>query len=85
MKRKIKLTEATLRRIVERVTKEQLKEDANKELIKLFAELKKDPENQELLDKIKELTKKACMDKNLTTHGADTYNTPTTATTETTA
>ena len=33
----IKLTEATLRRIVERVAKEQLKEDANKELIKLFA------------------------------------------------
>ena len=85
MKRKIKLTEATLRRIVERVTKEQLKEDANKELIKLFAELKKDPENQELKDKIKELTKTVGLDKSLTTKGAEEINTPTTATTETTA
>jgi|TARA_R110001599_G_scaffold4457_2_gene23099 hypothetical protein len=81
MKRKIKLTEATLRRIVERVTKEQLKEDANKELIKLFVELKKDPENQELKDKIKELTKTVGLSKSLTKKGADEINTPTTGTT----
>jgi len=81
MKRKIKLTEATLRRIVERVTKEQLKEDSNKELVKLFVELKKDPENQELKDKIKELTNTVGLNKSLTKKGADEINTPTTGTT----
>ena len=56
--KKIKLTEATLQRIVERVIKEQEKETENKELMTLFAELKKDPNNQEVKDKIAELTKK---------------------------
>tara|TARA_Y100000034_G_C6871743_1_gene398099 strand:- start:947 stop:1195 length:249 start_codon:yes stop_codon:yes gene_type:complete len=80
MKKKIKLTEATLTRIVERVTKEQLKEDANKELVRLFAELKKDPDNPELNDKIKELTKTVGLDKSLTTKGAEEINKPTTGT-----
>ena len=56
--KKIKLTEATLTRIVERVIMEEAKEAENKELMSLFAELKKDPDNQELKDKIGELTKK---------------------------
>ena len=58
MKKKIKLTESTLKRIVERVVLEQEKEAENKELITLFGELKKDPDNQEIKDKIAELTKK---------------------------
>jgi thioredoxin reductase len=56
--KKIKLTESTLKRIVERVVMEQKKEEENKELITLFTELKKDPNNQPLKDKIAELTKK---------------------------
>lgn len=56
--KKIKLTEATLKRIVERVITEQEKETENKELMTLFAELKKDPDNKEIKDKIAELTKK---------------------------
>ena len=55
--KKIKLTEETLVRIVDRVIKEQEKESKNKELMILFGELKKDPDNQELKDKIAELTK----------------------------
>jgi len=55
--KKIKLTEDTLVRIVDRVIKEQEKESKNKELMNIFAELKKDPDNQELLDKAAELTK----------------------------
>ena len=56
--KKIKLTEATLTRIVERVIKEQEKEVENKELMIAFAELKKDPDNKELKHKVSELTKK---------------------------
>jgi len=55
--KKIKLTEATLTRIVERVIKEQEKEVENKELMGLIGQLKKDPENEELKTKIAELTK----------------------------
>ena len=55
--KKIKLTEDTLVRIVDRVIKEQEKETKNKELMSLFGELKKDPDNQELKDKVAELTK----------------------------
>ena len=47
MKKKIKLTEETLNRIVERVVLEQEKEAENKELMNLFGELKKDPDNQD--------------------------------------
>jgi len=56
--KKIKLTEATLTRIVGRVIKEQEKEAENKELMSVFDELKKDPDNQELKDKASELTEK---------------------------
>ena len=56
--KKIKLTESTLTRIVERVITEEAKEAENKELMSLFAELKKDPDNQELKDEVAELTKK---------------------------
>ena len=41
MKKKIKLTEATLTRIVERVVLEQEKEDANKQLMMLFQKKRK--------------------------------------------
>ena len=41
MKKKIKLTEATLTRIVERVVLEQEKEDANKQLMMLFQQKSK--------------------------------------------
>jgi len=41
MKNKIKLTEETLNRIVERVILEQEKEDANKQLMMLFQKKKK--------------------------------------------
>ena len=51
--KKIKLTEATLKRIVERVVLEQEKENANKELAILFQRKKKgenvDKEIKELL------------------------------------
>ena len=56
--KKIKLTEETLKRIVGRVIMEEVKEAENKELMSLFAELKKDPDNQQLLDAVSELTKK---------------------------
>ena len=56
--KKIKLTEETLKRIVGRVIMEEVKEAENKELMSLFAELKKDPDNQQLLDAVAELTKK---------------------------
>ena len=56
--KKIKLTEKTLSRIVKRVIKEQEKEVENKELMSVFAVLKKDTDNQELKDKAAELTKK---------------------------
>tara|TARA_R110002167_G_scaffold360114_2_gene577586 strand:- start:148 stop:390 length:243 start_codon:yes stop_codon:yes gene_type:complete len=79
MKRKIKLTESTLKRIVERVAREQLKENDNKELAATFVELGKDPENQELKDKIKELTKKLKIP--VTKKGAEEINKPTTGTT----
>ena len=53
MKKTIKLTEATLTRIVERVVLEQEKDTANKELIALFEKKKKgedvDKEIKELL------------------------------------
>ena len=41
MKKKIKLTEATLQRIVERVVLEQETENANKQLMTLFQKKKK--------------------------------------------
>jgi len=41
MKKKIKLTEETLKRIVERVVLEQEKEDANKQLMILFQKKRK--------------------------------------------
>ena len=44
--KKIKLTEATLVRIVDRVIKEQEKEVENKNLMELINQLKKDPNNQ---------------------------------------
>jgi|TARA_R110002012_G_scaffold282803_1_gene472612 hypothetical protein len=56
--KKIKLTEATLVRIVDRVIKEQEKEVENKNLMELINQLKKDPNNEELKKKIGELTKK---------------------------
>jgi len=56
--KKIKLTEETLVRIVDRVIKEQEKEGENKELMELINQLKKDPNNEELKNKIGELTKK---------------------------
>ena len=56
--KKIKLTEETLIRIVDRVIKEQEKEGENKELMELINQLKKDPNNEELKNKIGELTKK---------------------------
>jgi hypothetical protein len=56
--KKIKLTERTLNRIVERVIKEQEKEVENKNLMELINQLKKDPNNEELKNKIGELTKK---------------------------
>ena len=56
--KKIKLTEATLVRIVDRVIKEQEKELENKNLMELINQLKKDPNNEELKNKIGELTKK---------------------------
>jgi len=56
--KKIKLTEETLIRIVDRVIKEQEKEGENKELMELINQLKKDPNNEELKKKIGELTKK---------------------------
>ena len=56
--KKVKLTEATLIRIVDRVIKEQEKELENKNLMELINQLKKDPNNQELKKKIGELTKK---------------------------
>jgi len=55
--KKIKLTEATLTRIVERVIMEQEKEAENKELMGLFVELKNDPDNPDLIAKVAELTK----------------------------
>ena len=56
--KKIKLTEDTLVRIVDRVIREQQKESDNKDLMELITQLKKDPNNEELLTKISELTKK---------------------------
>ena len=56
--KKIKLTEETLVRIVDRVIKEQEKEGENKELMELINQLKKDPNNEVLKNKIGELTKK---------------------------
>jgi|TARA_R110001606_G_scaffold189880_1_gene337781 predicted metal-dependent hydrolase len=56
--KKIKLTEATLTRIVERVIKEQEKEVENKKLQDTLEQLKKDPDNQELKDLVAELIKK---------------------------
>jgi len=56
--KKIKLTEDTLVRIVDRVIKEQEKEVENKNLMELINQLKKDPNNEELKNKIGELTKK---------------------------
>ena len=56
--KKIKLTEDTLVRIVDRVIREQQKESDNKGLMELITQLKKDPNNEELLTKISELTKK---------------------------
>jgi hypothetical protein len=56
--KKFKLTEETLVRIVDRVIKEQEKEGENKELMELINQLKKDPNNEELKNKIGELTKK---------------------------
>ena len=51
--KKIKLTENTLKRIVERVVMEQAKDDANKQLMALFQKKKKgedvDAEIKELL------------------------------------
>ena len=51
--KKIKLTEETLKRIVERVVMEQAKDDANKQLMALFQKKKKgedvDAEIKELL------------------------------------
>ena len=56
--KKIKLTEETLIRIVDRVIKEQEKEEENKNLMDLINQLKKDPNNEELKKKIGELTQK---------------------------
>jgi hypothetical protein len=56
--KKIKLTEETLKRIVERVVLEQQKETDNKKLMDLISKLKKDPDNEELKTSIAELTKK---------------------------
>ena len=55
--KKIKLTESTLQRIIERVIKEQKTEDANKELLGLFQQLVKADENEkkEINAKIKDL------------------------------
>jgi len=50
--KKIKLTEATLKRIVERVVMEQEKEDANKELALLFQRKNK---GEDVNKEIKEL------------------------------
>ena len=58
MTKKIKLTEATLVRIVERVVVEQQTEKANTDLQALFGKLANDPDNPELIAKIAELTKK---------------------------
>lgn len=77
--KKIKLTESTLKRIVERVAREQVKENDNKELAAAFVKLKANPEDQELKDKIKELTLKLKVP--LTKKGAEEINTPTTGTT----
>jgi ABC-type Na+ transport system ATPase subunit NatA len=73
--KKIKLTEETLTRIVERVMLEQQKETENKELMNLFSELKKDPDNQEIKDKISELTKKLGLSQTLTRKGAQELTT----------
>ena len=54
--KKIKLTEKTLNRIVERVIKEQDKENKMKELIGLQKQLAQNPNDKELLDKIAKLT-----------------------------
>ena len=43
---------------MDRVIKEQEKEGENKELMELINQLKKDPNNEELKNKIGELTKK---------------------------
>ena len=67
MTKKIKLTEATLVRIVERVVVEQQTEKDKTDLQAFFAELAKDPDNPELIAKIAELTKK--LDLPLTNKG----------------
>ena len=67
MTKKIKLTEATLVRIVERVVVEQQTEKDKTDLQALFGELAKDPDNPELIAKIAELTKK--LDLPLTNKG----------------
>jgi NADH:ubiquinone oxidoreductase subunit E len=54
----IKLTESTLKRIVERIIKEEEKDTDNKNLMKMMMQLQKDPDNQELKDKIATLTQK---------------------------
>tara|TARA_R110002012_G_scaffold316954_1_gene532600 strand:+ start:88 stop:318 length:231 start_codon:yes stop_codon:yes gene_type:complete len=70
--KKIKLTEKTLNRIVERVIKEQDKENKMKELIDLQKQLAKNPNDKELLDKIAKLTTELGLP--LTKDGADNIN-----------
>jgi len=54
--KKIKLTERTLNRIVERVIKEQDKENKMKELMDLQKKLQTNPNDEELLSKVAKLT-----------------------------
>ncbi len=70
--KKIKLTEKTLNRIVERVIKEQDKENKMKELIDLQKQLAKNPNDKELLDKIAKLSTELGLP--LTKDGADNIN-----------
>ena len=70
--KKIKLTEKTLNRIVERVIKEQDKENKMKELIGLQKQLAQNPNDKELLDKIAKLTTELGLP--LTKDGADNIN-----------
>ena len=56
--KKIKLKESTLKRVVERVVLEQQREELQKQLQDAFAELAKDPDNEDLKTKIAELSKK---------------------------
>ena len=70
--KKIKLTEKTLNRIVERVIKEQDKENKMKELIGFQKQLAQNPNDKELLDKIAKLTTELGLP--LTKDGADNIN-----------